>query len=633
MKLLAPASLAWLGAIPVLLWLWRLASTRRQIVVPSLVPFEHLIRRQGRQRSRLVVNALFWLQCAALTGLALALARPVILRPDATTHLVVLDTSASMGAALRGPSAYEQASRALLKRIARKSPRDQFFIVTTAPIMAALPEPTSDAAALARAVSEIRVSHLGGNLGMALRLGRSLLGREPDRVHVLTDEAPPADEGAPAAEWTTVGRPLANVAIVGIDAQGALCAPSEARVIATVQNFSDQPTRVEVSATRRGQRLAQAAADLGPRARRSIALALPDDDEGLVEVGLTVQADGLGADDRAWVELRRSAGTPVSLRSTRPALERTISTWLAACQALARGTGEAPADGSHVLITDNLAAATPPPVAAMVFIPPEAAAVSVNHWVVAGDHPVGSYLAPVEVVAAALNPSASLAGSATPVITALVQGRKLPVVAVDEQEGWRVVSMFLDPSRSADSVPLLLAFFNGLRWLTSSARAVTAGEPLVAGPFEPGVATVLHPDGSTHAVHVDGAVLRYDATSLAGIYRLSQGARTVMTAVNFFDPLESNLSQRVSTWRPLSAPSVVPAGKGSTRRSEQPLSDALLLFVLAALLIEWWRYGLRGRSDRLTSSSLPSVEAGRSSAAAHSAVAPAGRRLEAGVLR
>src|SRR3989338_5635910 len=145
MTFLTPLALLWLGSIPVLLWLWRLAATHRQVQIPSLVPFEHLLRRPPHRRTRLFVNTLFWLQLAALVFLALALARPVVFAPQPKTILAVVDTSASMGARLRGPTALERAKRMLRTRLSRKAARDAVFIVSSAPVAAVTPEATNEA--------------------------------------------------------------------------------------------------------------------------------------------------------------------------------------------------------------------------------------------------------------------------------------------------------------------------------------------------------------------------------------------------------------------------------------------------------------------------------------------------------
>ena len=152
MFFLSPWSLLWLATIPVLIQLWRMVSVRRRVVIPSLVPFEHLAQRTPKRRGRLVVNLLFWLQLAALIGLAAALAQPILVRPHARLTLAVLDTSASMTAT----DAFERARRALLAYVAAKPPASQLFIVTTAPVLPLLPQPTSDPVAVTRALDALR---------------------------------------------------------------------------------------------------------------------------------------------------------------------------------------------------------------------------------------------------------------------------------------------------------------------------------------------------------------------------------------------------------------------------------------------------------------------------------------------
>ena len=233
MRFLVPFALAWLLSIPVLVWLWRLASTRHHIRVPSLVPFEHLAKRSPRRRRRVIVNWLFWLQLAALASAALALAQPAI-RHHAATTLVIVDTSASMEAEGRGGSRWDQARRALKTRVARKSPTERWLLIATAPVVPLTPEPTSEGRVLARAIDDARVQRLGGNLSTAARLGRALLGGDPDRILVVTDEPPPQEPLPEMVEWVSVGQPRANAGIVGVDAQGAFCGRDAPRVVATI---------------------------------------------------------------------------------------------------------------------------------------------------------------------------------------------------------------------------------------------------------------------------------------------------------------------------------------------------------------------------------------------------------------
>lgn len=597
MSLLSPWALLWLGSIPVLVWLWRRTSTRRQIRVPSLIPFEHLLRRPPRHRSRLVVNVLFWLQLGALISLALAMAQPILSTRRARTTLVILDTSASMGASLRGSSALAHAQRALAERIARAAPTEQFFLVTTSPVSAITQRPTSDRLALRQAVQALRASHLGGNLATAVRIGRALLATEPDAVLVVTDEPQPLLTGAGHVQWVTVGAPLPNVAFVGLDASGSLCDAAAPHVLATVQNFSEESIPVTVGARQGPQLLAQAAAEMAPRTRQALALALPEGTEGWLELMVAGASDGLSADNRAWMMLRRSARLPIVVRSQREAFRRTISTWLDACSALTWTTDPAVVQGPFVLITDREEEPDVSSAAAMVFLPPADASPRLSTWVRSSDHPVSAYLSPVESVAAPLNLSMTEGLSGSPVVSGLIDGRRVPIVLAEEHEGRRRLTMRFDPAQSEGSTVAVLTFLNGVRWLMGQAEAVTTGQSLSVGGFGPGEVTVHRPDGTTDTAAVEGGAVRYDETTLAGRYRFVQGAMEVVAAVNFFDPLESNLLDRVSTWDPRATPSPAtragspPKDRGG--RATYPLAQGVILLLLILVLVEWRLYSLK----------------------------------------
>jgi hypothetical protein len=583
MILLAPLALLWLGSLGALLWLWRLSSSRRQVRVPSLIPFERLLRRSPRSRTRVVVNVLFWLQCAALIGLCLALARPILFQPRAKTILAILDTSASLGASTR----FSQAKRALLARITRKAPTEQLFIVTTAPAAPLTPQPTGDPVTLNRLIESVRVSHLGGNLSSAARLGRSLLGDDPEELLVVTDEPPPEDLDRRAVQWVTVGQPAPNAAIVGLDAQGPLCAPETSRAIVTLQNFSDEPAQV-VLAVRQGRReLSELRYTLSPNERPSVSLELPDDTEGWVECSLSVPRDGLEVDNHAWVRLRRSATLPIVIRSSTPAFVQTVSSWLSACPSLRWDTKPIEGDGPFLVITDQEATVEASATSAMVFLPPASPKPMLTHWVMSARHPIGSYLAPVEVVPAALNLSAGPSLPGLPVIFGLSGGRKIPVVVADEREGRRLVFLLFDPSGRSDSTPILLAFFNSLRWLMGDLDRWVTGDPLTLGPVAPGPLTVHRPDGSTDTLTASGRSVHYEASTLAGLYRVVQGSTELQVAANFLDPMESNLRDRISTWR---AEPVSGGSSASSRRSPLALSNWLLIVVVILLVIEWYLY-------------------------------------------
>lgn len=593
MSLLSPFALIWLGALPVLIWLWRLAATRRQTRVSSLVPFLALMRRTPRQRTRLVVNLLFWLQAAALTALALALAQPVLFAPRRRTVLVVVDTSASMAAVSSGQSAFERARATVRRLIARRHPGDRYLLVASAPVIPLTSQPTADPIQLTRAVDALSVSETAGSLATAAHIGRALGGGLVDRVVVVTDEPPPC-EAQDDVEFVTVGRPLANAALVGLDAHGPLCGEPAARIMATVHNFSDVPTHAEVTVTRGGQRLAESRASLEARARSTLTLPLPAGADGWVEVALSSPRDSLPSDNRAHVHIASAVTTPVAVVSDNPAFRRIMGEWLGACQGLAWSEGLPPQGRPPaVVVTDREVAADTAVAGLLRFVRADASSpVTLAHWMVAEDHPIGAFLSAVEPVAAASTAAAAPFSSGEPVVWGLAQGQRVVLVSAGVVDGRKTVSIMLDPAASPASTPLLVVFLNSLRWLTASADVVQTGDPITLSFLAPGAVTVRRPDGAVEHLMHEGGAFRYDATTRAGAYRLRFGGEEITRAANFLDPIESNLMERASTWQPLPQQ----AAAGAPAKVRIPLTLPLLLLVLALLAAEWWLYRAKRRA-------------------------------------
>jgi hypothetical protein len=391
----------------------------------------------------------------------------------------------------------------------------------------------------------------------------------------------------------TVGRPAPNTAIVGLDAQGPLCAPEASRAIVTIQNFSGESVPVTLAARQGRRKLSELRRTLSPNERSSVSLELLEDAKGWVELSLSAPRDGLEVDNRAWVRLRSAAALPVVIRSSAPAFVQTVSSWLSACQALRWGTEPPEGGGPFLVITDQEAMAEGAAMPAMVFLPPPSPKPMLAHWVMSTRHPIGSYLGPVEVVPAALNLSAGSSLPGLPVIFGLSGGRKIPVVVADEREGRRIVFLLFDPSGRSDSTPILLAFFNSLRWLLGDLDRWATGDPLIFGPVAPGPLTVHRPDGSTETVASSGGTVRYEASTLAGLYRAVQGSTELEAAANFLDPMESNLTDQASTWRDEPEPA---RSSALARRAPLPLANWILIAVAILLIFEWRLYTTRSRS-------------------------------------
>ena len=539
MQLLAPLALLWLGSVPILFWLWRLSTTRRQLVVPSLVPFEGLLKRAPQRRSQLIVNILFWLQLATLIGVTLSLAQPVVWHQRGKVCLAILDTSASMDAHLVGATPFARAKEALLNRLARSSPTTQVLLMTTSPISAPLSQPTSDRTVLAGAIRALHVSPLGGNLTTTARIGRALLGKAPDQTWIFTDEPVPSDPLGSGVQIVSLGQPLPNVAIVELGSHATLCTPADTHVSGTLQNFANGSTTVTVVARQQGRVLTQTQVELAPHARSVLSLTLPEQTTGWVDVAISSPQDALAIDNHAWVELHPHATQPIVLHAQTPRLRQTLAAWLDACPALT-WSPNAPSTGSYLLVTDHEENQSTVAAGILRVELPHNETPVLAHWIPSAEHPINAYLAPLGLVRSSVNRSPAVP-SGVPVLWAIVDGQKVPLLVTEVRTGQRIVSMLFDPTSSADPTPMLLTFLNSLRWLMT----------------DPDVA------------------------------RLGQR--------NFFDPLESNTLERISTWR---APEAVSPSTTRTTNAPYPLSSLLTFIALIVLLIEWALYCAKGQAPQ-----------------------------------
>ena len=632
MMLLFPLGLLWLGSLPVLVWLWRLATSRHRTVISSLVPFEHLLPRAPTRRTRLVINWLFWLQVAALILAALALAEPVIIGRPTTTIFMLLDTSASMAASDQGPSAWTRAKREAMSRIAHARPAERFFVVRTAPVSVLTPTPTNDTGTLRELIDRLAPAELAGDLSVAERIGRAMLGTAPDATVVYTDEpapshlderAQPASQQGSALEFHSLGRPIANVAIVSVEAYEPLCAaqrvaprdasagsesdgatPSGTQVMVTAQNFSEREQEATVQLRFQHRTAAERTLTLKPGEQSSVSLMLPGQPQGFAEVTLQVPHDGLAVDNHALVQLRGDQALQVLVASPDPAFLETVGHWLEACPGLAwTKTSEPPTPGTSasglvstsptLLITDQAEWANSWPSSVIHFAATsETQPVRSLPWLVESPHPVAEYLSPLQTVPTALRHSPETAVSGLPVVWGLIDHQQVPVATVGYRAGRRLVELGLTPAATPNSTPLILVFFNSLRWLAGSAQLFITGEPLVVGPLDPGDIQIERPDGLVDRQLHEGGLLRYDATDRAGVYRITQGRHTIERAVNFLNAVESNTQQQVSTWRGSREPVQAPAKAPAARR---PLTTGLLQWLLLLWMAEWVLYTQRRR--------------------------------------
>jgi hypothetical protein len=598
MSFFFPLGLLGFLGIPVLLWLWRLSETKRQTIISSLVPFERLQIRPPRKRARLITNLLFWLQLAACVALALAMSRPLVHSAAAKTVLVIVDTSASLQAVDAGARVFDEGLYRLRARMASFGPATRWFVMASAPVEALTPQPVVGSAAVEQAARSFGPQDLAGSLAAASQIGQALLGHAPHATLVMTDEPRPDGLAPGVVEWIPAGKGLPNAALIGVDAQPPLCGRTESRLVAVVENFSHEPASATLYASQGVRRLAEQALTLEPGARLSVPLAIPEEAQGWVRVVLDSRRDALSLDNQAQALIRRTSAVPVVVVSDSEAFRSTLGKWLDACEGLKWSFGAAGGAGSpHVLVTDALDTPDTLAVGVIRFVQPqESEPVQPAFWLIEPDHAIGRYMAQVEPAGVRPVPSAVGMLGGEPIVWALVRGNRVPVVTALEQAGRREVNFSLQAESSADSSQALVAFFNSLRWVIGGSHTTRTGEPLTVAGLSAGEVSVTRPDGTIERLAHDGGLFRYDATHAAGSYRIAQGGKSHIVAVNFFDPLESDLRQRASSWRspaPGSTAAIHPE-----RPARIPIAPGLLWGAVGLLLFEWWRYSARGGGRR-----------------------------------
>lgn len=550
------------------------------------------MKKTTASRTRLIVNILFWLQLAALSFAALAMAAPVVWQNRSKNILVVLDTSASLGAKQGGVPVFDRTRSELMRRLRRKKAGDQVFIVASAPVAAPMEGPRQKLYEISRVLQELSVSHLAGDLSTAAHIGQALMGGVVDSVIVVTDEpAPP--EPPEGVEFISFHEPMNNLAIVGVSARGGFCSEAASRLLVTVQSFSEEDVTATVSAYQGRSEIALSEISLESGLRAQITLTLPEAVEGWVHVRLQGGQDALGADNEVAVFVRTHETLPVGVLSEDAVFRKLMGRWLGACQGLTWQEGPPSTEGLWLAVTDETNLELQGLAGILQWRRPPQASARLGYWVVDSDHPVGSYLDTVEIVAASLYDSAIVDLGHEPVVWGLRDGERRPLVLAGEKSGQRVLTVLMDPTASPNSSSLLTLFFNGLRWLMQPSDAIRTGEPLVFSSLPAGTVTVQRPDGSKERIQHEGGPFTYGGTTIAGTYKITAGKNTLTRLVNFLDPLESDLRQRRSTWRQVRQP---PLASEESRRTERPLASLLTMLVLGLLLFEWWLYSKRSNS-------------------------------------
>jgi hypothetical protein len=618
MGFLSPLNLLWLaGSLAVLVLIYLRSRARLTVEVSSLMLFEEL-GAPVVQRRLLRLDALFWLEAAALSALSLALAGLYlrVMEPVAThhTHALVFDLGAAMGAQDGHGSRLDQARAEALAIVAR-APADTRFSVIGYALDADVMHAASGDRSLTRAA--LANLHATAVAPRPAALKAALIrAREAAAIDLFTDRPPSpamvADVLSPARlKVHLVGAAAENLALVSLDPG----TPGIRKGHCVIRSFAQHPMgSTLIIESDRGERLslpmviepeAEAVVPFGPLARG-----------GLVHAHLATVGDALAADDDRWAYVAPGdAKSRALVLSPDPAVRDDLSRILLGINqnltvaAFDPGQYRRASDAAaYELIVMHDCYLPGLNAQAMLLIYPSApgarditvtqtlGAVELEDRSASGTAgeilmlgrtrelalPAGS-----EVLAhSAGNP----AHGAIPLAAMVGNGdQHLGVIAFDVRN-----HLLMNP----DDLEALLLTVQMVKRLTAPANLRMVNTASYVTATAPGGATLLEPDGRVRKLDADGSGRVGFMALDAGRYRLKTAAGDTSIYANYFDEQESDLAARpepASTTRP------PPAKRGYAAQAMtsgvMTLNAWLVALAMLGLLVEsllltrdwWWR--------------------------------------------
>jgi hypothetical protein len=492
---LAPAQLAALavGALAVLAAAHLVGRRRRRLVVSTVDPWRLAPGSPRRLRLgwRLQRWLMFLLQAAIAGSLVLGLADP---RPGGggrpgRSTVLLLDQSASMGAAAVGTTRLQLARREARAVVAELRPGDQILVAGFARQLQLESDWTGDAEAAAAAIDRIEPLPQVDDLPGALAAARDLTAGRPQVRIVAIGDRPPGEAAAhrdspgfAAVEYRSVGAPLDNVGIIGFSLARLADDPARAEAWVTLLGSGVQPRTVtfDLVSPVSGRSLARAQVEVPARGARAVRVLVPA--AGVGEVAAVVRDpppgphNSLLADDRALAAMPAATTRRVLLISNGNLfLEGALRSLGAGLTVFTRpaplnGTEDALA-GYDLVVLDGVAPAPAPHSGRFLYLDPSGpgspfpAAGTVRDPVpteMRRDHPL---LRHVSLADLNIREARRLAVGRDDVVVAAALG--VPLVVARERAGLRAVAVAFDLRRSdlplRPTLPLLLA--NAVDWL------------------------------------------------------------------------------------------------------------------------------------------------------------------------
>lgn len=611
MRFLAPAAFWFAAALPVVILFYLLKRKRVVRLVSSTVLWQKFLAETQASApfQRLRHNWLLILQLLLLTLAIFALARPFFAAPTRSGRflVVILDASASMQSTDVSPSRFETARAEALQWVSSLHDNDQMVVLETAANTQVKQSPTSNKAALRRAIQACRVTDGPTRLTEALKLAETLThDQAAGEIHLFSDGAAPGlsefeNKGLPLV-YHRVGRRADNVGIVSLDVRAHPEDPTRRALYSSIVNYSTNVQQTDLELRFDQQLLETRPLTLKPHETQPQVFTASQGRDGIFSLHLTLK-DDLAADNQAATVsllpqpikiLLVSAGNRFLEKALRAAPNVELST--------AAALAEPPVGFDEVVLDDVTPLAWPSGNVLAIHTMntnwfegwTRLASPAIVAW--KNTHPLLRFVSFDNV-----HINESLAIKTNNWAIPLVESTQSPLLLAGEFQHQRIVWVGFDVLQSdwplRISFPVFIA--NAVEWLNpasanASQLSVRAGDPFrlaLAQPLTNGTIKVTTPDGSIKNVPADPGVreIVFGDTIKQGIYQLEAGTNHLAFCANLLDPAESDIAPREELT--LGKYGRVAATK--VRRANLELWRWIAAAGLAVLLFEWWFYHRR----------------------------------------
>jgi Ca-activated chloride channel family protein len=609
LNFLAPLAFLFAAAIPVVVVFYLLKRRRVVRLVPSTLLWQKFLAETQASApfQKLRHHWLLILQILMLLLVVLALARPYFAGKSKGGGLlvVIMDASASMQCTDAAPSRFEAARSEALKLVDSMHDDDRMLILQAGANTEVKQSPTSEKAALRRALGACTVTDSPTRLVDALKLAESSVRNETGtEIHLFSDGAVPTlvdfENRGLDIVLHKVGERGNNVGVVTLDVRPNPDNPNQRAIFTSVVNQSSNAVQTELELRFNGDIKEVRQLSIKPGETSPQAFVTEQARDGVFMVQVTAK-DDLAADNQASIVSLLPQPVKVLLvskgnRFLEKALRAASGVQLSVSANLTDN-----AKGFDLVVLDDLMPVVWPAVNLLAIHTANTnwfdsigkiSSPGIVDW--KNTHPLLRFASFDNVQIAE-----SMAVKTPPWAVTMVDSQQSPLIIAGELSRQRIVWVGFDTLQSTwplrISFPIFIA--NAVDWLNPSAAnnsqlTVKTGDTIRLGlPDNVANAQMTLPDGTVKPLPLDANAreIIFGETIRQGLYRLRLGTNETTFAVNLMDAQESNTKPR----------SELTLGKyeritaTTSRRANMEVWRWLAAAGLVVLLFEWWYYHRR----------------------------------------